>query len=84
MARRNPVEISTDRFRRLAQRVTDLAAEYLQNIDQQRISPDTTGAETLRRLQGVTVKVAELVAVPPVVVTAIFPVIAPVGTVAVT
>ena len=48
MARRNPVEISTDQFRRLAQRVTDLAAEYLQNIDQQRISPDTTGAETLR------------------------------------
>ena len=30
-----------------------------------------------------TVKFAELVAVPPVVVTAIFPVIAPVGTVAV-
>ena len=28
-------------------------------------------------------KVAELVAVPPVVVTAIFPVIAPVGTIAV-
>src|SRR3984957_8211531 len=48
MARRNPVEISLDQFRRLAQRVTDLAAEYLQNIDQQRISPDTTGAETLR------------------------------------
>ena len=34
--------------------------------------------------QGVTVKVAELVAVPPVLVTAIFPVMAPVGTVAVT
>ena len=48
MARRNPVEISIDQFRRLAQRVTDLAAEYLQNIDQQRISPGTTGAETLR------------------------------------
>ena len=33
---------------------------------------------------GVTVKVPELVTVPPVVVMAIFPVIAPVGTVAVT
>jgi hypothetical protein len=33
---------------------------------------------------GVTVKVPELVVVPPVVVMAIFPVIAPLGTVAVT
>ena len=36
------------------------------------------------KVQGVTVKVPELVTVPPVVVMAIFPVIAPVGTVAVT
>jgi len=44
----NPVEISTDQFRRLAERVTILVAEYLQNIDTQVISPATDGAETLR------------------------------------
>jgi hypothetical protein len=37
-----------------------------------------------RSFQGVTVKVAELAVVPPVVETAIFPVTAPVGTVTVT
>ena len=41
------------------------------------LNPDTVGPTT-------TVKTAELVAVPPGVVTTIFPVIAPVGTVAVT
>src|ERR1019366_2414140 len=40
------------------------------------------GGEKLR-IVGVTLKVAELVAVPPGVVTAIFPVLAPLGTVAV-
>jgi len=44
----NPVEISTDQFRRLAERVTQLAAEYLENIDTQAIAPTTTGEETLR------------------------------------
>ena len=44
----NPVEISTGQFRRLAQQVTKLAAEYLENIDAQSISPATTGADTLR------------------------------------
>ncbi len=29
----NPVEISTEQFRRLAERVTTLAADYLENID---------------------------------------------------
>lgn len=44
----NPVEISTEQFRRLAERVTTLAADYLENIDGQAISPATTGEETLR------------------------------------
>ncbi|MGC1450480.1 MAG: pyridoxal-dependent decarboxylase [Candidatus Sulfotelmatobacter sp.] len=44
----NPLEISTDAFRRLAERVTNLAAEYLDNIDAQAISPATNGAESLR------------------------------------
>jgi aromatic-L-amino-acid/L-tryptophan decarboxylase len=44
----NPVEISSDQFRRLAEHVTKLAAEYLENIDTQPISPATDGAETLR------------------------------------
>ena len=44
----NPLEISTDAFRRLAGRVTNLAAEYLDNIDAQAISPAIHGAESLR------------------------------------
>jgi glutamate/tyrosine decarboxylase-like PLP-dependent enzyme len=44
----NPIEISTEVFRRLADRVTTLAAEYLETIDAQVISPATTGEETLR------------------------------------
>jgi glutamate/tyrosine decarboxylase-like PLP-dependent enzyme len=44
----NPVEISSDEFRRLAGRVTQIAAEYLENIDAQAISPTTSGDETLR------------------------------------
>jgi hypothetical protein len=41
----NPLEISTDQFRRLAERVTNLASEYL---DHQKIAPATDGEETLR------------------------------------
>ena len=44
----NPLEISAEEFRRLAAQVTDLAAEYLKNIDARRIAPATTGLETLR------------------------------------
>ncbi len=44
----NPVEISADQFCRLAERVTKLAANYLENIDAKMISPSTNGAETLR------------------------------------
>ena len=44
----NPVEISADQFRHLAERVTQLAAGYLESIDAQPISPATNGDETLR------------------------------------
>ena len=44
----NPIEISSDQFRRLAECVTELAADYLEHIDTQTISPATNGEETLR------------------------------------
>jgi len=47
----NPIEISTDQFLRLAERVTQLAAEYLDHIDTQAISPVTNGEETLRQFR---------------------------------
>ena len=44
----NPVEISPAQFRRLSERVTKLAADYLEHLDARPISPATDGAETLR------------------------------------
>src|SRR6266536_5941038 len=44
----NSLEISSTQFRRLAERVTELAVEYLENIDTQAIAPITNGEETLR------------------------------------
>jgi len=43
----NPIEISPDQFCQLAERLTNLAAEYLENLDSQAISPQTNGDETL-------------------------------------
>ena len=45
----NPLEISTEEFRRLSERVTKLAAEYLDGLDAQPISPATTGEEVNRQ-----------------------------------
>jgi len=45
----NPLEVSPDQFRQLADRVTRLAAAYLESIDTQPISPSTSGEETLRQ-----------------------------------
>ncbi|HLZ43640.1 MAG TPA: pyridoxal-dependent decarboxylase [Candidatus Sulfotelmatobacter sp.] len=47
----NPIEISPAQFRRLAERVTKLSADYLQKLDTQAISPATDGTETLRLFQ---------------------------------
>ena len=42
----NPLEISPDQFRRLAEQVTRLAANYLETLDSRPISPQTSGQET--------------------------------------
>jgi len=42
-----PLEISPAQFRRLAERVTKLAADYLDHLDARGIAPATDGAETL-------------------------------------
>jgi aromatic-L-amino-acid decarboxylase len=42
------LEISPDEFRRLAEKVTLLAADYLRELDSRPISPSTTGEETDR------------------------------------
>lgn len=47
----NPLEIAPAQFRSLSEKVTKLAAEYLENLDAQAIAPITSGAETLRRFQ---------------------------------
>jgi aromatic-L-amino-acid decarboxylase len=44
----NPLEISTEQFRRLADRVTHLAADYLEHVDSIPVAPVTNGAESLR------------------------------------
>jgi len=41
------LEISPAQFRRLSERVTKLAADYLENLDAKPIAPATDGAETL-------------------------------------
>ncbi|HZC25231.1 MAG TPA: pyridoxal-dependent decarboxylase, partial [Candidatus Binatia bacterium] len=47
----NPLEISTDEFRRLAALVTELAAAYLDELDAKTISPSITGDESVRIFQ---------------------------------
>jgi aromatic-L-amino-acid/L-tryptophan decarboxylase len=42
----NPLDISPDQFRRLAEHVTRLAADYLQDLDSRSISPGSSGQET--------------------------------------
>jgi aromatic-L-amino-acid/L-tryptophan decarboxylase len=44
----NPVEISSEEFLRLTDRIARLASEYLKNIDDQPIAPATNGDETFR------------------------------------
>lgn len=44
----NPLEISTDEFRRLAERITQLSAEFLEDLDSKPISPPITGEESVR------------------------------------
>lgn len=44
----NPLEISSNEFRRLAERIADLAAQYLDGLDSQTISPEISGERSLR------------------------------------
>lgn len=48
----NAIDVSSEDFRRLAERITELAANYLENLDGQRISPATSGQETLHLFGG--------------------------------
>ncbi len=47
----NPLEISPDQFCQLADRVTKLAAAYLESIDSLPILPSTNGEETLQQFR---------------------------------
>ena len=44
----NPLDLSADQFRVLAERATQLAADYLQGLEHQPICPATHGEESLR------------------------------------
>ena len=44
----NRLEISSDQFRKLAERVTALSASYLDELDSLPVAPDTSGYEVLR------------------------------------
>src|SRR5947209_9224718 len=44
----NPLELSGERFRHLADDVVQMAAEYLSTLHQRRVFPVTSGAETER------------------------------------
>jgi len=41
----NPIEISPEEFKRISERVVEIATEYLQNIDARRIPPGERGLE---------------------------------------
>jgi aromatic-L-amino-acid decarboxylase len=45
------LEISPDEFRRLAEQVTQLTADYLRELDSRPIAPSTTGEESERRFR---------------------------------
>ena len=44
----NPLEISSGQFRRLAERVTETAADYLENLDSIPVAPAVTGDDSRR------------------------------------
>ena len=44
----DPLEISTEQYRRLAARITDLSAEFLASLDSRPIFPRTSGADSER------------------------------------
>src|ERR1043166_4398437 len=44
----NPLELSGKRFRHLSEEVVEMTAEYLSTLQQRRVFPETSGAETER------------------------------------
>src|SRR5947209_6635214 len=42
----NPLEISSDEFRKITKHIADLAAEYLESLDARPIAPDSRGTDT--------------------------------------
>jgi glutamate/tyrosine decarboxylase-like PLP-dependent enzyme len=44
----NPLEITTDQFRKVGRRMTELAGDYLDQLDSLPVAPATSGEESLR------------------------------------
>ena len=44
----NPLEISTDQFRRIAERISEITADYLDQLDSIAVAPPVTGEESFR------------------------------------
>jgi aromatic-L-amino-acid decarboxylase len=49
----NPLEISTDQFRRVAERISQITAEYLDQVDAMPVAPASSGAESFRAFDAV-------------------------------
>jgi len=48
IAAMNPLEISSEQFRRVVEQLTDVAADYLENLDSRPISPKVSGTDAER------------------------------------
>ena len=44
----NPLEISTDQFRRIAERISQITADYLDQVDAMPVAPPVSGEESFR------------------------------------
>jgi len=49
----NPLEISTDQFRRMAERISQITADYLDQVDSMPVAPAVTGEESFRTFDAV-------------------------------
>ena len=49
----NPLEISTGQFRRIAERISEITADYLDQVDSIPVAPPVTGEESLRAFDAV-------------------------------
>ena len=49
----NPLEISTDQFRRIAERISEITADYLDQVDSMPVAPPVTGEESFRAFDAV-------------------------------